>query len=531
MLYDGDGRRLTSTFHSVIPRLDRGIQSQQGKVTEYTFNGLDPVAVYEGSKFENLYYASTLRQAQGSGQAQIVVTDYYASPNTKNGKAQTLHYDALGSVVGKTQENGKADKNFEYSSYGVPSTLRQAQGSGQATGNLYQFSYTGQMQNTHSGLYEFYARTYDPATGTWLQQDVYRGEIMDPMSLHRYMYVGNSPVNFRDWYGYLGNCAFYDPVCNFNYVQDNGVQSSLNEVQDSYNAAWGVGSKGFNVGFQYTKDTNLQLQGMQEAVNILSDPQGFASGVGAFASDGIATYARLWTYGAEYLNPFGPLMIYGHLSNNQCLNNVFGGWTGFWDDRREGIGNTQYTFENWLGVVNWKHTEAYTNQSFPQNLFAGLSHLDRYEEASTSEKTYIIANFGIEVGAFFEAIKGGLNLTRNVRGTNVVDNSANLFPKNQIDEIINSANSPYNDQITSGVRALQKKIGHAEAGGYTSAFKGVTPNQTNVNSLIDDILENPTYTYEGDNVIDVYNSAGQGVRINKADNSFNTFLEWQLKSQ
>jgi RHS repeat-associated protein len=67
------------------------------------------------------------------------------------------------------------------------------------------------MHNGHSGLYEFYARTYDPATGTWLQQDVYRGEIMDPMSLHRYGYVGNSPVNFRDWYGYNTGCT--DALC------------------------------------------------------------------------------------------------------------------------------------------------------------------------------------------------------------------------------------------------------------------------------------------------------------------------------
>ncbi|MBD3362706.1 hypothetical protein GF362_03235 [Candidatus Dojkabacteria bacterium] len=64
------------------------------------------------------------------------------------------------------------------------------------------YTYTGQEWDDHLNMYEFYARAYDPYTGVWMRQDNYRGEIRNPMSLHRYMYVKNSPVNYIDMYGY-----------------------------------------------------------------------------------------------------------------------------------------------------------------------------------------------------------------------------------------------------------------------------------------------------------------------------------------
>jgi len=50
-------------------------------------------------------------------------------------------------------------------------------------------------------MYEFFARAYDPIVGVWIQQDVYRGRLPEPMTLHRYRYVGNNPVNYVDLLG------------------------------------------------------------------------------------------------------------------------------------------------------------------------------------------------------------------------------------------------------------------------------------------------------------------------------------------
>ncbi len=37
----------------------------------------------------------------------------------------------------------------------------------------------------------------------WMGQDVYRGRLEEPGSLHRFGYVENNPVNGWDWYGFL----------------------------------------------------------------------------------------------------------------------------------------------------------------------------------------------------------------------------------------------------------------------------------------------------------------------------------------
>jgi RHS repeat-associated protein len=64
------------------------------------------------------------------------------------------------------------------------------------------FTYTAQDYDPETGLLHFYARYYDPATGAWLTQDSYRGQLLDPVSLHRYGYVGGNPVSYWDLLGW-----------------------------------------------------------------------------------------------------------------------------------------------------------------------------------------------------------------------------------------------------------------------------------------------------------------------------------------
>jgi hypothetical protein len=80
-------------------------------------------------------------------------------------------------------------------------------------------------------------------------------------------------------------------------------------------------------------------------------------------------------------------------------------------------------------------------------------------------------------------------------------------------------------QITEGARALAKKLGHASAGGYRSAFQGTRPTQENAEHLIRSILQSPNRVVIADKGIDVYNRLGQGVRLNRITKRFITFLE------
>jgi hypothetical protein len=105
------------------------------------------------------------------------------------------------------------------------------------------------------------------------------------------------------------------------------------------------------------------------------------------------------------------------------------------------------------------------------------------------------------------------------------------FTSSTIDDVVASAARPRSLQIAEGARAIAKKLGHAEKGGYTSAFQGIAPTQANAESLIRSIMSNPERIFYGNKVIDVYNAAGQGVRIEAGSRSFQGFIEGALSTQ
>lgn len=63
------------------------------------------------------------------------------------------------------------------------------------TGNVYQpYRYAGYQYDDESGLYYLTARMYDPKIARFLQEDTYRGNASDPLSLNLYTYCHNEPV-------------------------------------------------------------------------------------------------------------------------------------------------------------------------------------------------------------------------------------------------------------------------------------------------------------------------------------------------
>ncbi|HSR66985.1 MAG TPA: hypothetical protein VLU25_03500 [Acidobacteriota bacterium] len=126
------------------------------------------------------------------------------------------------------------------------------------------------------------------------------------------------------------------------------------------------------------------------------------------------------------------------------------------------------------------------------------------------------------------AIKGSRLLTRFIgKSDSVVRGSARLpsqLSRSIIDDVLASS-ARLKGQTPEGARAIAKKLGRAEREGFTSAFEGIQPTQANAEAIIRETLANPSSVFVGDKVIDVSNAAGQGVRINKATNTFVGFLE------
>lgn len=62
--------------------------------------------------------------------------------------------------------------------------------------------YTGEFYDEEAGLYYLRTRYYDPYLGRFTTEDSYWGEDNSPLSLNRYTYTHNDPVNYTDPSGY-----------------------------------------------------------------------------------------------------------------------------------------------------------------------------------------------------------------------------------------------------------------------------------------------------------------------------------------
>ena len=60
------------------------------------------------------------------------------------------------------------------------------------------FKFAGQYYDCESGLYYMRARMYDPAIGRFTSRDPVSGQFTEPLTLHKYLYCGNDPVNRID---------------------------------------------------------------------------------------------------------------------------------------------------------------------------------------------------------------------------------------------------------------------------------------------------------------------------------------------
>jgi len=105
------------------------------------------------------------------------------------------------------------------------------------------------------------------------------------------------------------------------------------------------------------------------------------------------------------------------------------------------------------------------------------------------------------------------------------------FPARTVDDAIASSRRAASPQISEGARGIAKKLGHAEAQGFESAFKGLQPTQANAERLIRDILENPSRVIRADRVVDVYDALGRGIRLDRGTNGFRGFLEGALETR
>ncbi|HVF74602.1 MAG TPA: DUF6531 domain-containing protein [Acidimicrobiales bacterium] len=181
---NGDGQRDYSRSYDALGRLVREVRNRTS--TTWTADGLNPILA---SDTDTTLY---LRDAGGQLQGEQMATDDPAWYVT----------DALGSILGATNGKAKLDNATAYSDFGVnlgKSPFRMGFG-GEVADPLLPGNGIG---NDTPVLSHYFARSYEPGTGSWLQADPIKGDIRTPDTLARYQFVADNPSTNTDLLGFL----------------------------------------------------------------------------------------------------------------------------------------------------------------------------------------------------------------------------------------------------------------------------------------------------------------------------------------
>jgi RHS repeat-associated protein len=107
------------------------------------------------------------------------------------------HADGLGSIRYLTDEAGNITDRYTYTAFGEPLSHTGSDP------NPYQFA--SEPYDPNIGFIYLRARYYNVNTGGFISSDAWRGDVYDPISLHKYLYGNANPVDKVDP---TGHCSY-----------------------------------------------------------------------------------------------------------------------------------------------------------------------------------------------------------------------------------------------------------------------------------------------------------------------------------
>ena len=140
----------------------------------------------------------------------------------KTRETQNLIYNfnGHGDVVRLSNENGVKLNTYKYDAFGNITEKVEA------VSNT--FFYSGYEYDEETGLYYLRTRYYNPKTARFTTEDTFNGWYDDPLSLNKYTYVHNNPVNYDDPDGMFLN-SIIDGLKNIG----NGIKNIGNKLVDA----------------------------------------------------------------------------------------------------------------------------------------------------------------------------------------------------------------------------------------------------------------------------------------------------------
>ena len=194
--FDGFGRLIK------VERISAGVRSE----STFIYNG-DNLRVSKTVKKSTNGYKAIVTNYLYDRQKVILETDgndklktryvkginYIASISAGN-KTSYFLFNGHGDVVQTVDKDGEVLNNYDYDIWGNPTlTVETAECA---------IRYAGEFYDSETGLYYLRARYYNPYIGRFISEDSYWGEDNNPLSLNRYTYAHNDPIQYIDPTGY-----------------------------------------------------------------------------------------------------------------------------------------------------------------------------------------------------------------------------------------------------------------------------------------------------------------------------------------
>ena len=94
----------------------------------------------------------------------------------------------LRNVIDLTDRHGDLIEQYRYDAFGSLYTG--------VTAPYNTASFTGKNYDPKAGMVDLHARWYAPNIGRFTTADTYRGDMLSPLTMNRYAYVSNNPINY-----------------------------------------------------------------------------------------------------------------------------------------------------------------------------------------------------------------------------------------------------------------------------------------------------------------------------------------------
>ena len=203
--YNSNGNQLATTVNGTVKiinsydlrnQLVRTFTSAATVENRYNGEGYRVEKKVNGAITRYLYeYDKVVLETDGAGQ-QTGRNVYGTSllMRTADGTSYYYMYNGHADVTALLRPDGSIAATYYYDAFGnITDTTGSASNS---------ITYAGYQYDKETGLYYLNARMYDPKTARFVQEDTYRGEQNDPLSLNLYTYCSNEPLMYWDYSGH-----------------------------------------------------------------------------------------------------------------------------------------------------------------------------------------------------------------------------------------------------------------------------------------------------------------------------------------